>query len=134
MTVLAQATFQGPDVDWFALSPLLILLGAALALLLAGALTPTWPRGVYATIMASAAIAAAVLAMFNWDDITDSATGASTLIDGALALDVFGEFATIAICAALVGVALITSDYLRVSATTVRRCTRCTSWRPSVAS
>ena len=35
MTVLAQATFQGPDVDWFALSPILVLVGAAL-LLLAG--------------------------------------------------------------------------------------------------
>ena len=112
MNLLAQASFQGPDVDWFALSPLLVLVGAALLLLLVGALTPPWPRGAYAMVMAAAAVAAAVLAMFNWDDITDSGTGGSTLVDRAIAFDTFGEFVTIAICAAVVGVALIASDYL----------------------
>jgi NADH-quinone oxidoreductase subunit N len=55
MNLLAQASFQGPDVDWFALSPLLVLVGAALLLLLVGALTPPWPRGAYAMVMAAAA-------------------------------------------------------------------------------
>ncbi len=42
--MLAQ-TFQGPDVSWFALSPMLVLVSAALFLLVVGALTPAWPRG-----------------------------------------------------------------------------------------
>ena len=42
--------FVGPEVQWFALSPILILVGAALFLLLVGALTPQWPRGLYAAV------------------------------------------------------------------------------------
>ena len=39
--MLAQIdTFVGPEVGWFALSPLLTLLGGALGLMLLGALTP----------------------------------------------------------------------------------------------
>lgn len=108
--LLAQAVFQGPDVHWFALSPLLVLIGTAMFLLLAGALTPTWPRGLYGIVMASAAIAAGGLAMFQWDDVTDG--GPATIVGQALAVDVFAEFVTIAICAALVVVALVTSDFL----------------------
>jgi NADH-quinone oxidoreductase subunit N len=109
--LVAQATFEGPDVDWFALSPLIVLVGAALALLLLGALTPTWPRGLYAWVTVAAAIAAGGLAMANWDDITDGTP--KTLVDGALAFDTFSMFVTIAVCVALIGVALITSDHLR---------------------
>ena len=39
-------TFVGPEVNWFALSPMLTLLGGALVLMLAGALTPTWPKAI----------------------------------------------------------------------------------------
>jgi len=106
----AQATFQGPDVEWFALSPLIVLVGASLLLLVVGALTPTWPRGLYAGVTAAAAVAAGALAMFQWDDITDSAPG--TLVGGALAWDTFAQFVTIAISAAVAGVALTTADTL----------------------
>ena len=34
--------FVGPSIDWYLISPLLVLLGGALALLLGGALTPKW--------------------------------------------------------------------------------------------
>ena len=98
MALIAQASFQGPDVGWFALSPLIVLVGAALALLIVGALTPTWPRGLYAWVTVAAAVAAGGLAMMNWDDITDR--GTKTLVDGALAFDTFAMFVTIAICAA----------------------------------
>ena len=98
--MLAQVPFVGPEVDWFALSPMLVLVGAALLLLLVGALTPTWPRGLYAAVTAAAAGAAGVLAMVQWDDITDD--GPSTLVGGALAFDTFAMFVTIAICAAVV--------------------------------
>jgi NADH-quinone oxidoreductase subunit N len=110
MSVIAQVPFVGPDVQWFALSPLLVLVGAAILLLLAGALTPQWPRGLYAGVTAAAAIAAGVLAIIQWDDISDSST--STLVGGALAFDTFAMFVTIVVCAAVVGVALVAGDHL----------------------
>jgi NADH-quinone oxidoreductase subunit N len=76
-----------------------------------GALTPRWPRGLYGWVTVVAALGAGGLAMFNWDDITDG--GTKTLVDGALAFDTFAMFVTIAICAALIVIALITSDHLR---------------------
>ncbi len=108
--MIGQATFQGADVGWFALSPLIALVGASLLLLLAGALTPQWPRGLYAGATVVSAIVAGGLAMMNWDDITDG--GGKTLVNGALAFDTFAMFVTIVICAALIGVALIASDQL----------------------
>lgn len=107
--MIAQA-FEAPSVEWFALSPLLVLVGAAIVLLLAGALTPRWPRGLYAAFTAATAIATGVLALIQWDDITDGSL--ATLVDGALAFDTFAMFVTIVICASLVGIALITSDHL----------------------
>ena len=104
-------TFQGPEVAWFALSPLLVLVGTALFLLLAGAMTPMWPKGLYALVTAVAAGAAGALSMVLWDDVSDD--GTSTLVGGALALDPFALFITITICAAVVLVALTSDDYLR---------------------
>ena len=45
--------FVGPSIDWFSLSPLLVLLGGALVLLVVGALTPRWPRSLYAFVTAT---------------------------------------------------------------------------------
>ena len=47
-----------PEVLWFALSPLLVLVGGALLLMVAGALTPKWPKGLYAFASATTAGAA----------------------------------------------------------------------------
>jgi NADH-quinone oxidoreductase subunit N len=104
-------TFIGPEVGWFALSPMLVLLGGALGLLLVGALTPRWPNGLYAFVSAFTAGTAAVLAMFQWDDITDN--GPTTLVGGAIAFDTLAMFMTITICVAVVLVTLLTDDYLR---------------------
>ena len=43
-----------PPIDWFALSPLLVLLGGAMVLLVVGALTPPWPKRLYALFTAAA--------------------------------------------------------------------------------
>jgi NADH-quinone oxidoreductase subunit N len=110
--MLAQVdTFVGPEIQWFALSPMLTLLGGALSLMIIGALTPLWPKGWYATFTAAIAIATGVLAMFQWDDISDG--GPSTLVGGAVAFDTLAMFLTITISTALVLVALLTDDYLR---------------------
>ncbi|MET0578762.1 MAG: hypothetical protein ABW122_08890, partial [Ilumatobacteraceae bacterium] len=103
--------FSGPDVNWFALSPMIILVSAALFLLVVGALTPRWPKGLYAFVAAGAAGAAGALSMVLWDDVTDK--GTSTLVGGALAFDTFALFVTITICAGVVLVSLSADDYLR---------------------
>ncbi|MFM8417948.1 MAG: hypothetical protein ACKOAT_10745, partial [Actinomycetota bacterium] len=54
--------FVAPSIDWYALSPYVVLLGGALVLLLVGALTPRWPRGWYAMLTALTAGAAGVVA------------------------------------------------------------------------
>jgi NADH-quinone oxidoreductase subunit N len=104
-------TFVGPEVGWFALSPMLTLLGGTLVLMLAGALTPRWPKGLYAFATATIAGAAAVLAMVQWDDITDN--GPTTLVGGVIAFDTFSMFMTITICIGVILVAMLSDEYLR---------------------
>jgi NADH-quinone oxidoreductase subunit N len=104
-------TFVGPEVNWFALSPMLTLLGGTLVLMLAGALTPKWPKGLYAFATATIAGAAGVLAMVQWDDITDN--GTKTLVGGAIAFDTLSMFLTITICIGVILVALLSDEYLR---------------------
>jgi NADH-quinone oxidoreductase subunit N len=104
-------TFVGPEVGWFALSPMLTLLGGTLVLMLAGALTPRWPKGLYAFATAMIAGAAGALAMVQWDDISDN--GPSTLVGGVIAFDTFSMFMTITICIGVILVAMLSDEYLR---------------------
>jgi NADH-quinone oxidoreductase subunit N len=109
-TVLAQ-TFQGPEVAWFSLSPLLVLVTGGTLLLVVAALTPSWPRGLYALVSAATAGTAGAMSMVLWDDVTDE--GPRTLVGGSLALDHFALFSTIAICVAVLLASLTTDDHLR---------------------
>ncbi|NND76056.1 MAG: NADH-quinone oxidoreductase subunit N [Ilumatobacter sp.] len=110
-TVRQTDAFFGPEVGWFALSPMLALLGGALAMMLVGALTPTWPKGMYALASATTAGTAGALAMVQWDDITDN--GPATLVGGAVAFDTLSMFLTITICLAVVLVSLLSDEFLR---------------------
>ena len=105
------STFTGPEIGWYALSPLLVLVAAAVALLVAGALTPPWPKGGYAIVTVGAATASAVLAIIQWQNISDD--GPSTLVAGAVSFDLSAMFFTITICVAVALVALLTDDFLR---------------------
>jgi NADH-quinone oxidoreductase subunit N len=104
-------TFVGPEVNWFALSPMLTLLGGTLALMLVGALTPPWPKGLYALVTATIAGAAGTLAMVQWDDITDN--GTRTLVAGVIAYDTLSMFLTITICIGVILVSMLSDEYLR---------------------
>jgi NADH-quinone oxidoreductase subunit N len=101
-----------PSVEWFALSPMLVLLGGTLVLLMASVLVPAMARRhVYSLITVALAGAAIVLSFINWNDVRDS--GAKSLVSGAIGLDGFSIFMTIAICSALALAALLADDYLR---------------------
>ncbi|MFM2071214.1 MAG: NADH-quinone oxidoreductase subunit, partial [Actinomycetota bacterium] len=109
--MFAADTLQGPPIAWFSLSPILILLGGSLALLVIGALTPRWPRGLYAAFTATVAGAALVMSFVLWADVVDG--GARTLVSGAIAFDGFAMFVSITICVAVLLASLIADDYLR---------------------
>ncbi len=100
-----------PEVLWFALSPILVLVGGALFLLVVGALTPKWPKGLSAFCSATTAGTAGVLAIVNWDDISDR--GPQTLVAGALAFDKFAMWATIVITVSVLLVSLLTDEFIR---------------------
>jgi NADH-quinone oxidoreductase subunit N len=105
--------FIGPEVEWFALAPLLVLVLGALGLLLIGALTPRWPRGLSAFVASSVAGAAGVLAIINWVSIADD--GPRTLMAGAMAFDALAQFITVVIIASLILVILVSDDEVRAS-------------------
>lgn len=111
--VLAQApSFQGPEVQWFALSPILALLGGSLFVLVVSALVrKPQAKGSYAFVTCVSAGAALVLTGFLWDDVGER--GAIALVDGAVVLDRFALFVTALICAAVIGASLLADDYLR---------------------
>jgi NADH-quinone oxidoreductase subunit N len=101
----------GPSIDWFALSPLLVLLGAALLMLMLAALTPPWPRFAYAGVTVAAAVASIVISIILWRRV--SVHGPELLVKDSMHLDHFGLWVTITICVGLLMAALTTADYLR---------------------
>jgi NADH-quinone oxidoreductase subunit N len=98
------------DIAWYSISPLLILLGGALVLLLLGSLTPPWRKGGYAIVTAVTAGAAAVMGFVLWDDISDE--GPQLLLKDTLRFDHFSMWILIALCAVVILIALISDDYL----------------------
>ena len=105
------AQYMPPSIDWFALSPYLVMVVGALGMLVVGALTPRWPSGLHSLVSAVTAGTAGLLAVFIWDDVSES--GPATLVGGALAHDAFAQFVTVTICAATALVALVTDAEVR---------------------
>jgi NADH-quinone oxidoreductase subunit N len=108
--IAADPKLVGPPIDWYALSPLLVLLGAAMVLLVGGALAPRWPRHLSALLTAAAGLATMTIGFFLWHKIGKD--GASRLVGDALRFDYFSIFVTITIAVAVLLVAFITDDYL----------------------
>ena len=101
---------QGPAIDWASLSPLLVMLGTAVVLLAAVAITPPWPRRSLAFVTVAASIATFVLACWQWRTI--SVHGSRTLVSGALRWDHFTIWVIIAVALAVAVSALVTDDFL----------------------
>jgi NADH-quinone oxidoreductase subunit N len=112
MSVLAQvSTFSGPSVDWFALSPLIVLTGGAVLLMLGGALIPVRvPKAVFASLTAAIGVAALVLTFVLWQQVQDE--GAYSLLAGAIVLDGPALFITVVLLSAIILTALFLEDYL----------------------
>ena len=107
--------FTAPTIEWFALSPYIALAGGMLVMLLAGALTPRWPRGWYGIVSATTAGVAGVLAAVQFVELSSAAP--RTLVKGALAQDRFGLLALIAVCVAVVFTSMTMADAAARSAT-----------------
>ena len=105
-----------PNVEYSAMVPHLILLGAPLLLLLVASLVRTRPRaGVYATFTALAGTAAGVAAWLKWREILDLPDGQQGVraVAEALVVDGFACFLMIVIAVAVVLGALLADAYLR---------------------
>lgn len=107
-----EPVFVAPHVEWASLSPMLVLLGTGLFLLVAAALTRRgWPRGLYATLTGAAAIAAGVLQFTLWSNSVHH--GPRAIVTDALVVDGPSLFIGIAICSALLLAVCVTDSYLR---------------------
>ncbi|MFM7046553.1 MAG: NADH-quinone oxidoreductase subunit N [Actinomycetota bacterium] len=104
----ALTDFAPPSIDWYVLSPYIVLLAGALVLLLVGSLTPRWPRGWYATLTALSAGAAGVITAMQFSSLGGAQP--RTLMKGTLAHDRFGLVAFIAICVAVILTSMSASD------------------------
>ncbi|HCJ86389.1 MAG TPA: hypothetical protein DHV80_07500 [Acidimicrobiaceae bacterium] len=103
--------FVGPSVNWWALLPQIILLGAALAVLLVSALAPQRASTVFATVTTlCAAVTSFVVALGLWSDV--KADGPSSSIASAFGVDGFSIFFTVLILIGLATTALLSHGYL----------------------
>lgn len=103
-----------PEIEWFAVSPLLVLVGGALVLLTAAALARSRPpRGFYALFTVVTAALAVACSALLWQRVTDPGRGPFTAIGGAITIDGFSVFFAVTITAAIALGALLADDYLR---------------------
>jgi len=115
--MLAANMFVGPEIDWFKISPLLVMLGGVLLLILAGSLTPQWKKGAYGIVGALTAAGAAVSTALLWRDLGNGAQSSgngaqSSLLANAVTFSKFTLFATFSIAIATLLAILVTSGFL----------------------
>jgi NADH-quinone oxidoreductase subunit N len=102
------------EVAWSAIAPVLVLIGGALVLLVADALSHRKPlRGTYALATTVIAGGAIVAALPLWDRVQDDAEGPFSTLADAYGVDGFSVFATIIIAAAVILGALSLDGWLR---------------------
>jgi NADH-quinone oxidoreductase subunit N len=108
----ATPTIHVPHVDYLSILPMLIMMGGALALMVASSLfRKILTVGVGTWITAAVSVAALVAGLFQWDQI--STHGAQVTVAGAIAFDGFDVFIQIVVAMAMLLTALIGDGYLR---------------------
>jgi NADH-quinone oxidoreductase subunit N len=101
-----------PDVAWRVIMPELVLIGAALLLLVIGALSRSKPaRGSYALYAVGAAAGSIAASAVLWGDVSDGRSRSA--IADAVVADGFFVFFAVLIALAVAVVALMAEDYLR---------------------
>lgn len=112
-TSLAQVEqIDTPPIAWSALSPLLVLVGGVLVMLILGGLLPRHQRvawGAAGTVVTALGTIAA--AVWLWRDLPD--TGSRSAVAGAYAVDGFSLFVIVVIAVGVIIAALLTDGYLR---------------------
>ena len=103
-----------PGIDWWALGPMLALVGGALVLMLLS----TFFRsrlftGAYALVTVASAGTAIGLAVPLWRRVQDAGRGPYSTLDGAVGVDGFSVFATVVIASGVILAALLFDGYLR---------------------
>ncbi len=112
LATLTDIKIPAPEIQWAALTPMFILIGASFVLMILAVLTPMGRRrGAYAMYTCVASGAAAIVSLCLWFNV--KAHGARTLVSGALTLDGFSVFFSFLICSAVFVSALLIDDYLR---------------------
>ena len=119
VAVLAQlnepeAVLELPQVEWVALTPLLVLVGGALFLLAASALiTRRLPRSTWSLLTVGLSVAAIVASALLWDRVQDPGRGEFSALAGAITIDGFSIFFSVLIALSIGLAALLADDYLR---------------------
>jgi|HubBroStandDraft_6_1064221.scaffolds.fasta_scaffold05648_7 NADH-quinone oxidoreductase subunit N len=108
----ATPTIHVPHVDYLSILPMLIMMGGALALMVASSLfRKILTVGVGTWVASAVSVAALVAGLFQWDQI--STHGAQVTVAGAIAFDGFDVFIQIVVAMAMLLTALIGDGYLR---------------------
>src|ERR1044072_7613941 len=94
---MLSAAFTQPDIDWAALAPELLLLGAAAVTLVVGVFLPLRWRRPFCAVVAGLALIGAGIAAGNPFNM---ASEPSSLIRGSLRRDRLGELAQVFVCIA----------------------------------
>jgi NADH-quinone oxidoreductase subunit N len=107
------AQVQMPEVDWAAISPLIVLFGGAAVLLMLSGLLPKEPfRGAWAWLTVLVAVGTAVAAITQWGDVTGDGQP-RVVLARTLYLDGFSIFLTVVISIAVIFAALFSEGYQR---------------------
>ncbi|HEY8527807.1 MAG TPA: NADH-quinone oxidoreductase subunit N [Acidimicrobiales bacterium] len=103
-----------PSVDWLAISPVLILAGAALVLMLISSFVRGRGAAVaYAAITCLAGLGVVGVSIPLWREVQDPERGPFTTFEGAVGVDGTEVFLTVVIAASVILAALFIHDYVR---------------------